>query len=132
MLERTKAVLKPRAMSVSKKVITLEVNALERLVPDKLLLLYVNTLDKHVPPKAIDGIINGLEKLPPKVRSSIITAADHYIPDAVASSRKASAVISAVYKYVPDKAIPPESIENWAHLKVKFHIPTLLSRQSKR
>ena len=86
-------------------------------------------MDKRVPPKAIDGIVDGLDKLPPKVRSSLITAADEYVPDTVASSRKVSAVISAVYKYVP---IPPESSENWAKVKAKFHIPTLLKRDDGR
>jgi hypothetical protein len=50
----------------------------------------------------------------------------------VASSRKVSAVISAVYKYVPDRIIPPESAEEWSNVKTKFHIPTLLSREEKR
>ena len=38
LLERTKALLEPRAKRVSKKVITLEVKAVERFVPDRLLL----------------------------------------------------------------------------------------------
>jgi hypothetical protein len=103
----------------------------ERLVPDRLLLFYLNTLDKRIPPKAINGIINGLDKLPPKVRSSLISAADEYVPDTVASSRKVSAVISGVYKYVPDRIIPPDSAQNWANVKTKFHIPTLISRDSR-
>jgi hypothetical protein len=131
LLERTKALLEPRAKRVSKKVITLEVKAVERFVPDRLLLFYLNTLDKRVPAKAIDGIIEGLDRLPPKVRSSLISAADEFVPDTVASSRKASAVISAVYKYVPDRIIPPESSRDWAKVKAKFHIPTLLTRDSK-
>ncbi len=132
LLKRTKAALEPPAKFISGKVISFEVKAVERFVPDRLLLFYLNTLDKHVPPKAIDGIIDGLDKLPPKVRSSLITAADEYIPDTVASSRKVSAVISAVYKYVPDRIIPPESAEEWSNVKTKFHIPTLLSREEKR
>jgi hypothetical protein len=131
LLERTKALLEPRAKRVSKKVITLEVKAVERFVPDRLLLFYLNTLDKRVPAKAIDGIIDGLDRLPPKVRSSLISAADEFVPDTVASSRKASAVISAVYKYVPDRIIPPESSRDWAKVKAKFHIPTLLTRDSR-
>jgi hypothetical protein len=131
LLERTKALLEPRAKRVSKKVITLEVKAVERFVPDRLLLFYLNTLDKRVPAKAIDGIIEGLDRLPPKVRSSLISAADEFVPDTVASSRKASAVISAVYKYVPDRIIPPESSRDWAKVKAKFHIPTLLTRDSR-
>ncbi len=131
LIERTKAVLEPPAKFVSKKVITLEVKAVERFVPDRLLLFYLNTLDKRVPSRAIDGIIDGLDRLPPKVRSSLITAADEFVPDCVASSRKVSAVISAVYKYVPDRIIPPEASEDWANVKTKFHIPTLLKRDDK-
>ena len=128
MLQRTRSILKPAAKFVYGKIISLEVKLVDRCVPDRLLLFYLNTLDKRVPPETIDGIIDGLEKLPPKVRSSLITAADEYVPDTVASSRKVSAVISAVYKYVPDRIIPPESAEHWSNLKMKFHIPTLLSR----
>jgi hypothetical protein len=114
--------------SMSERVISLEVKTVDRYVPDRLLLFYLNALDNRVPPKAIDGVINRLEKLPPKVRSSLITAADEYVPDTAASSRKVSAVIAGVYKYVPDRIIPPESIEDWSNVKTKFHIPTLLSR----
>jgi len=130
LLRKAKSIFDLPTKFVSHKVISLEVKAVEKFVPDRLLLFYLNTLDRRVPPKAIDGIINGLDKLPPKVRSSLITAADEYVPDSVASSRKVSAVISAVYKYVPDRIIPPESIENWAHVKTKFHIPTLLTRDT--
>jgi len=132
LMNKTKAALGPPAKFVSKKVISLETRAIERFVPDRLLLFYLNVLDKRVPPKAIDGIVEGLDKLPPKVRSSLITAADEYVPDTVASSRKVSAVISAVYKYVPDRVIPPESSESWAKVKTKFHIPTLLKRDDTR
>ncbi|UCG82151.1 MAG: hypothetical protein JSW38_08025 [Dehalococcoidia bacterium] len=127
-LRKAISIFQPPARFVSHKVISLEVKAVDRFVPDRLLLFYLNTLDKRIPPKAIDGIINGLDKLPPKVRSSLITAADEFVPDTVACSRKVSAVISGVYKYIPDRIIPPESVENWAHVKSKFHIPTLLSR----
>ncbi len=125
---KRKSIFEPPAKFVSKKVISLEVKLVDRLVPDRLLLFYLNTLDKRVPPKAIDTVINGLDKLPQKVRSSLITAADEYVPDTVASSRKVSAIISGVYKYVPDRIIPTESAEGWANVKMKFHIPTLLSR----
>jgi len=118
----------PPVRFVSDRVISLEVKAMERYVPDRLLLFYLNALDKHVPPEVIDGVIGGLDMLPPKVRSSLITAADRYVPDTVASSRKLSALIAALYKYVPDRIIPPESTEDWANVKTKFHIPTLLSR----
>ena len=129
---KKRSILEPPAKFVSKKVISLEVKLVDRYIPDRLLLFYLNTLDKRVPPKAIDRIINRLDKLPQKVRSSLITVADEYVPDTVASSRKVSAVISAVYKYVPDRIIPPESADDWAHLKMKFHIPTLVSRGDKR
>ena len=125
------SILQPPARFLAHKVISFEVKAVERLVPDRLLLFYLNTLDKRIPPKAIDGIINGLDKLPPKVRSSLISAADEYVPDTVASSRKVSAVISGIYKYVPDRIIPPESAQNWANVKTKFHIPTLILRDSR-
>jgi len=130
-LKRTRSILEPPAKFVYRNVISLEVKVVDKCVPDRLLLFYLNTLDKRVPPKAIDGVISGLDKLPPKVRSSLITAADEYVPDTVASSRKVSAVISAVYKYVPDRIIPPESAGQWSNLKMKFHIPTLLSRGGK-
>jgi len=129
---KKRSILEPPAKFVSKKVISLEVKLVDRCVPDRLLLFYLNTLDKRVPPKAIDRVINRLDKLPQKVRSSLITVADEYVPDTVASSRKVSAVISAVYKYVPDRIIPPESADDWAHLKMKFHIPTLVSRGDER
>jgi hypothetical protein len=130
-LRKAMSIFQPPARFLSHKVISFEVKAVERLVPDRLLLFYLNTLDKRIPPKAINGIINGLDKLPPKVRSSLISAADEYVPDTVASSRKVSAVISGVYKYVPDRIIPPDSAQNWANVKTKFHIPTLISRDSR-
>jgi hypothetical protein len=132
MLEKARIILESPTRFVSHKVISLEVKAIDRFVPDRLLLFYLNTLDKRIPPKAINGIVNGLDKLPPKVRSTLIAAADEYVPDTVASSRKVSAVISAVYKYVPDSVIPPESADDWAHVKTKFHIPTLLTNRTCR
>jgi hypothetical protein len=131
LLNKAISVFRPPVKFVSHKVITLEVRAVDRLVPDRLLLFYLNTLDRRVPPKAIEGIIRGLDKLPPKVRSSLISAADTYVPDSVAGSRKVSAIISGVYKYVPDRIIPPESADHWANVKTRFHIPTLLSRDKR-
>ncbi|HUU63217.1 MAG TPA: hypothetical protein VMX96_04785 [Dehalococcoidia bacterium] len=122
----------PPVRFVSKRVISLQVKAVDRYVPDSMLLLFMNTLDKHVPPEVIDGVIGGLDALPPKVRSSLITAADRYVPDTASSSRKISAVIAGIYKYVPDRIIPPESVEDWSKVKTKFHIPTLLSRGQSR
>lgn len=122
----------PPVRFVSDRLISLGVKAVDRYVPDRLLLLFMNTLDKRVPREVIEGIVSGLDILPPKVRSSLITAADRFVPDTAASSRKISAVIAGVYKYIPDRIIPPESAEDWSNVKTKFHIPTLLSRgQSK-
>ena len=126
--KRKKSTVESSIKSISERVISLEVKTVDRYVPDRLLLFYLNALDKRVPPKAIDGVISGLDKLPPKMRSSLITAADEYVPDTAASSRKVSAVIAGVYKYIPDRIIPPESVEDWSNVKTKFHIPTLLSR----
>jgi hypothetical protein len=128
LLKKAISVFRPPTKFLSHKVITLEVKALDTLMPDRLLLLYLNTFDKRVAPKAVNGIISGLDRLPPKVRASLISAADEYVPDAVASSRKASAVVSAVYKYVPDRIIPPQSADDWAAFKTRFHVPTLLLR----
>lgn len=122
----------PPVRFVSKRIISLGVKAVDRYVPDSILLLFMNTLDKHVPPEVIDGVIGGLDALPPKVRSSLITATDRYVPDTASSSRKISAVIAGIYKYVPDRIIPPESVEDWSNVKTKFHIPTLLSRGHSR
>ena len=128
-LRQTVSVFEPPAKYISGKVISLEVMLIDVCVPDRLLLFLVNTLDKRVPPGAINGVVNGLDKLPRRVRSSLIYAADGYVPDSVASSRKVSAVVSGVAKYIPDRVIPPESAQNWENVKTKFHIPTLLSRQ---
>lgn len=128
LLKKVISVSHPPTRFLSHKVISLEVKAVDKLVPDRLLLFYLNTLDNRIPPKAIDGVISGLDKLPPKVRASLITAADRYVPDSVAGSRKVSAIVSCVYKYIPDRIIPPESADDWSNVKTRFHIPTLLSR----
>lgn len=125
-LTRRLSAFEPPAKFVSEKVLSFEVKLVDSLVPDRLLLLIMNTLDNRVPPRAIKGVIKGLVKLPPKVRSTIIYAADEYVPDTVASSRKVSAVISGIGKYVPDRIIPEESAEEWSNVKMKFHIPTLM------
>ena len=122
------AVFKPSAKKVSETLISFPVKMVEGYVPDKVLLLLVNTLDKRIPPKVIDSILYGLERLPPKMRSTIITAADEYVPDSVANSRKVSVVVANVVKYIPNRVIPPESAEEWSSVKTKLHIPTLLSR----
>ena len=56
LLNKAISVFRPPVKFVSHKVITLEVRAVDRLVPDRLLLFYLNTLDRRVPPKAIEGI----------------------------------------------------------------------------
>ena len=122
----------PPVRFVSKRILAVYVKAVDRYVPDSILLLFTDTLDKHVPPEVIEGVVGGLDILPPKVRSSMITAADRFIPDSAASSRKVSAVIASIYKYVPDRIIPRESMEDWSNVKTKFHIPTLLSRGQSR
>lgn len=117
---------------VSKKVLSLEAKAVEKYVPDRLLLLLLNAVDRHASPKTIDGIIDRIERhLSAKTRTNLITAADEYVPDTVANSRKVSTIVAGVGKYIPDRIIPPESTENWSNIKVKFHIPTLLLRQGK-
>jgi len=120
------------ARIASEKIAYVPVKVVDVYVSDKVLLFFLNALDKHVPPKAIDLVIDEVDKyVPPKVLSSIIVAADEYFPDVVASSRKISTVVAGVGKYVPDRIIPPESIDNWSNLKLKFHIPTLLSRRQR-
>ena len=129
-LTRKMRIFEPQARYVSEKIILLEVKVVEKFVPDKLLLFFLNTLDKRVPPEAIDVVIDEVDKLVPnKVRTSLITTADEYIPDTVANSRKISTVVAGVGKYVPDKVIPTESLDNWSNIKMKFHIPTLLSKR---
>ena len=119
----------PPARYGSEKLISLGVKVVERFVPDRLLLIFMNVLDKRVPPETIDVVIDEVDKhVPHKVLSSLIDTADEYIPDTVANSRKISTVVAGVGKYVPDNVIPEESLDKWSNLKLKFHIPTLLSR----
>ena len=127
-----KSIIQPPVKFVSRKVISLESKIVDRFVPDRLLLFYLNTIDNRIPAREIDGVINGLGRLPRKVRSSLITATCDYVPDTVASSRKASALISGIGKYIPDRIVPPESIEDWEQVKVKFHIPTLLTKEQRK
>lgn len=122
----------PLARFVLKRTIPVYVKAVDRYIPDSMILFFMNTLDKRVPSEVIDGVIGGLDALPPRVRSSLITAADRYIPDSAASSLKVSAIIASIYKYVPDRIIPEESMEDWSNVKARFHIPTLLSRGQSR
>ena len=126
--EETRPVTRPATKLISRKLLSFEVKVIDKCVPDKLLLFYLNLLDKHMPTRMIPFVIEGIEKyMPPKWRSALITAADEYVPDAAANSRKVSAVVAGVVKYIPDRLVPPESLERWENLKVKFHIPTLIS-----
>jgi len=103
---------------------------IDRFVPDILLLYLMHTLDRIVRPPTINTLIKKIDILvSPKVRSSLIEVADQCALDAVASSRKMSAIVAFVGKYIPDSLIPPESAECWSDLKVKLHVPTLISRK---
>ena len=123
-----KRIFEPVAKFLSQKVLSFSVRLVDKYAPDKLLLFAMNILDKHVPTRVISFVIEGIDKLVPrKLRSSAITMADEYVPDTVANSRKVCAILAGVGKYVPDKIIPSESAERWENLRVKFHIPRLLS-----
>jgi len=118
--------------SLAKKGFSLFVKVVDKYAPDRLLLFALNFLDNRVPNRVISFAIKGIEKLAPRrLRSTAIAAADEYVPDEVANSRKICAVIAAVGKYVPDKIIPPESVGRWENLRTKFHIPKLISSRQK-
>lgn len=103
---------------------------IDRFVPDILLLHLMNTLDRIVRPHTINTLMKEMEILvSPKVRSSLLEVADQCALDAVANSRKVSAIVAFVGKYIPDSFIPPESAEAWSNLKLKLHVPTLISRK---
>jgi hypothetical protein len=103
---------------------------IDRFVPDILLLYLMHTLDRIVRPRMINTVIKKMEILvSPKVRSSLIEVADQCSLDAVASSRKMSAIVAFWGRYIQDSFIPPESAEGWSNLKLKLHIPTLVSRK---
>jgi hypothetical protein len=121
--------VEPVVRFISDRLIVLEIKVIDRYVPDRVLLFWMRLLDYHVPRKAIEVVIDEVDRhIPPRVRSSLIAAADDYLPDTAASSRKVSTVIAGVGKYVPDRIIPEDSLDNWSKLKLRFHIPTLLSR----
>jgi hypothetical protein len=112
------------------KIVTLGVWFVDFFVPDSILLFCMNVLDKHIFPKVMDRVIYEIDKyLPSWVLSSLIEASNRYIPDTAANSRKISTVVAGVGKYIPDRIVPKESLDNWSHLKIRFHIPTLLSRR---
>jgi hypothetical protein len=111
------------------EVALLDTIVIDRLVPDMLLLHLMNTLDRIFRPRTINTLLEEMEILvSPKVRSSLIEVADQCTLDAVASSRKMSAILAFVGKYIPDSFIPPESAKGWSNLKLKLHVPTLISR----
>jgi hypothetical protein len=114
------------ARSISHKVITLEVKAVNAFVPRRLLLFYVNLLDRRVPPKIKTFVVDGIGKLPEDVRASLLVVADEYVPQDVDNSWKFCAVVAGICKYIPEKIIPAQSAETWDNLRVRFHIPTVI------
>ena len=127
---------KPRLDSVirslAKRGFSLFVKVVDKYAPDRLLLFGLNFLDKRVPNRLISFAIKVVKKLAPRrLRSTAITAADEYVPDEVANSRKICTVLAGVGKYIPDEIIPPESTGRWENLRTKFHIPKLVSSRKK-
>ena len=118
--------------SLAKKGFSLFVKAVDKYAPDRLLLFGLNFLDKHIPSRLLSFAIKVVKKLAPRrLRSTAIAAADEYVPDEVANSRKICTVLAGVGKYIPDEIIPPESTGRWENLKTKFHIPKLISSRQK-
>ena len=118
--------------SLAKRGFFLFVKVVDKYAPDRLLLFGLNFLDKRVPNRLISFAIRLVERLVSnKLRSIVIAAADKYVPDEVANSRKVCAVLAGVGKYIPDEIIPPESTERWENLRTKFHIPKLISSRPK-
>jgi hypothetical protein len=131
-LQEKKSKLDSIIRSLSKKGFSLFVKVVDKYAPDRLLLFVLNFLDKHIPNRLISFAIRVVEKLAPlRLRFIAIAAADEYVPDEVANSRKVCAVLAAVGKYIPDEIIPPESTERWENLRTKFHIPKLISNRQK-
>lgn len=118
--------------SLAKKGFSLFVKVVDKYAPDRLLLFGLNFLDKRVPNRLITFAIKVVKKLASaRLRATAIAAADEYVPDEVANSRKVCAVIAGVGKYIPDEIIPPESTGRWDNLRTKFHIPKLISSRPK-
>ena len=118
--------------SLARKGFSFYVKVVDKYAPDRLLLFALHFLDNHVPNRLISFVIRMVEKLAPRrLRSTAIAAADEYVPDEVANSRKVCAVLAAVGKYIPDEMIPPESTGRWENLRTKFHIPKLVSSRHK-
>jgi len=118
--------------SLAKKGFFLLVKAVDRYAPDRVLLFGLNFLDKRVPNRLISFAIRMVKKVASnRLRSMIIAAADEYVPDEVANSRKVCTVLAGVGKYIPDEIIPPDSTGRWENLRTKFHIPKLISSRQK-
>ncbi len=131
-LQEKKPKLDSVIRSLAKRGFFLFVKAVDKYAPDRLLLFGLNFLDKRVPNRLISFAIRVVEKLVSnRLRSIVIAAADEYVPDEVANSRKVCAVIAGVGKYIPDDIIPPESTGRWDNLRTKFHIPRLVSSRRK-
>ena len=131
-LQEKKPKLDSVIRSLAKKGFSLFVKVVDRYAPDRLLLFGLNFLDKHIPSRLLSFAIKVVKKLAPRrLRSTAIAAADEYVPDEVANSRKICTVLAGVGKYIPDEIIPPESTGRWENLKTKFHIPKLISSRPK-
>jgi len=118
--------------SLAKRGFFLLVKVVDKYAPDRLLLFGLNFLDKRVPNRLIPFAIKVVEKLVSnRLRSIVIAAADEYVPDEVANSRKVCTVLAGIGKYIPDEVIPPESTERWENIRTKFHIPKLISSRPK-
>jgi len=131
-LQEKKPKLDSVIRSLAKKGFSLFVKVVDRYAPDRLLLFGLNFLDKHIPSRLLSFAIKVVKKLAPRrLRSTAIAAADEYVPDEVANSRKICTVLAGVGKYIPDEIIPPESTGRWENLKTKFHIPKLISSRQK-
>lgn len=132
-LKKRISTLEPSARTLSHRVISFQIKVIDKYVPDKVLLHTINALDKHIAPKVMPSVVDGVyEYVPNKVRSAVIAAADEYVPDTAANSRKVCAVLAGVGKYIPDKIIPSESSQRWDNVKLKFHIPTLVTAKQEQ
>jgi hypothetical protein len=99
-------------------------------VPDKLILYSLNILDRIVKPQRICALFDRMAVfVSPQARSSLVEVADYLELDTATNSRKICVVIAYAGKYIADWMIPQESADAWANLKLKFHVPTLLSRE---
>ena len=131
-LQEKKPKLDSIIRALAKKGFFLFVKAVDKYATDRLLLFGLNFLDKRVPNRLISFAIRVVQKLVSnRLRSIVIAAADEYVPDEVANSRKVCTVLAGVGKYIPDEIIPPESTERWENLRTKFHIPKLVSIRRK-